>query len=119
MKYSTIDGHNEGVFFAKKLSNFMAKSHVEGLWEKSNETKGYSDNIVLHSVSQSLLREPLVVRQICSSGPRTAIQVNILCFAEHQELFSAHMKYSRTLLFQVMTIYGLKKPRITRENCYF
>ncbi len=35
------------------------------------------------SVSQSLLRGPLVVRHNSSSGPRISIQINILCFAEH------------------------------------
>ncbi len=39
------------------------------------------------SVSHSLLRGPLA--SLGSSGPRTAMQANILYFAEHIELFSA------------------------------
>jgi len=37
-----------------------------------------------NSDSQSLLRGPLVVREINWSGPRIPIYINILSFADHQ-----------------------------------
>jgi len=37
---------------------------------------------------QSLLRGPLVVREITWSGPRIPTQINILCFADHQIITS-------------------------------
>jgi len=36
------------------------------------------------SDSQSLLRGPLVVPDISWSGPRIPMQINILCFVDHQ-----------------------------------
>ncbi len=40
------------------------------------------------SDSQSLLRGPKVVRVTCRSGPRIPIQINNLCFGDHQIILS-------------------------------
>ena len=45
-------------------------------------------NFIYSSDSQSLLRGPMVVREIGWGGPRIPIEINILCFADHQMIQS-------------------------------
>jgi len=45
------------------------------------------------SDSQSLLRGPLVVREISWSGPRIPIKFNALSFADHQIFLSGPKKF--------------------------
>jgi hypothetical protein len=57
------------------------------LWSSSptNIRKAHRGQYIAYgSDSQSLLRGPLVVREIRWSGPRMPIQINILHFADHQ-----------------------------------
>jgi hypothetical protein len=76
-------------------------ARVPSLWQKISTKTGLTDRtrllrsyfrsnigyslfaIVYTSDSQSLLRGPLVVHDISSSGLQIPIQINILTFAEH------------------------------------
>jgi hypothetical protein len=63
------------------------------------------DRINLYiSDSQSLLRGPLVVREISSSGPPIPIQINILFFEEQQNILSGprNRKVWEPLLYMLM-----------------
>ncbi len=55
---------------------------------KKRKNRNNSPLLVYSSDSQSLLRGPMVVREICSSGPPIHMLISILCFEEHLNTLS-------------------------------